>query len=82
MLSIQNLIKDAAWCILGDFNECLKPNESSNTNALLGMFEFRDFTMQSGISDLKSTGQSFTWWDSCLSNPLFKKLDRCLVNDI
>lgn len=36
--------------------------------------------MQTGLSDLRSSGHEFTWWDNCIASPTYKKLDRCLVN--
>lgn len=70
-----------AWCLTGDFNICLGPDESSNSDHWTrSMMDFQDFILQAAITDLKSSGSLFTWWDSNSSSPLFRKLDRCMVN--
>lgn len=33
-----------------------------------------------GLTNLQSTGQFFTWWDSNINSPKFKKPDHILVN--
>ena len=75
------LSANAPWCISGDFNICLGPSETSNGNHWTsGMLEFNDFVSNNGLSDLRISGPQFTWWDSNINAPVFKKLDRCLVN--
>ena len=44
------------------------------------MREFRDIVDTLDIFDLNFSGKFYTWWDSNLSSPIFKKLDRVLVN--
>ncbi|KAL8155889.1 hypothetical protein AgCh_001078 [Apium graveolens] len=34
------------------------------------------------LTGLSCIGPRLTWWDSCIADPCFKKLDRCLVNGI
>lgn len=69
------------WCLSGDFNVCLGPQESNKgTRWTRGMLDFRDFIVSMGLSDLSCTGPEFTWWDSNKVDPCFKKLDRCIVN--
>lgn len=72
----------ASWCALGDFNACRCPSEASNgVNWTSAMVDFNDFLAASGFSDLRTTGNAFTWWDCCIASPVFKRLDRCLVNE-
>lgn len=81
ILATAGTIGDQAWSILGDFNVCLGPNENSNGNPWnSAMLEFRDCLISAEITDLRSTGSLYTWWNSNISLPVFKKLDRCLVN--
>lgn len=69
------------WSLLGDFNVCLGPEETNKSLVWTrSMLEFRDFIVQLGLLDLSYSGPSLTWWDSSISDPCFKKLDRCLVN--
>lgn len=84
LVTVQNMLTiDTAWCILGDFNVCLGPLEtSSNVNWTPSMVEFKESVTQLGITDLRCTGPLFTWWDSNIASPTYKKLDRCLVNGV
>lgn len=80
--SLRNSIgDDVPWSLMGDFNVCLGPDE---TNKCLvwtrSMLDFRDFILSQGLADLNCSGPRLTWWDSCIADPCFKKLDRCLVN--
>lgn len=71
------------WSLAGDFNICLGPNETNSDSSVwsTGMLEFRDFLNVSGLTDLRATGNTFTWWDSSCFSPVLRKLDRVLVND-
>lgn len=81
LLHIHSLIDQRPWCISGDFNTCLGPSESSNSSRWnVGMLDFMEFISQSGLSDLRTMGSRYTWWDSSTHHPVFKRLDRCLVN--
>ncbi|XP_074361812.1 uncharacterized protein LOC141701995 [Apium graveolens] len=44
------------------------------------MTEFKDLVLSLGLSDLRAMGHFLTWWDSNISNPKFRKLDRVLIN--
>lgn len=81
LLAVKNYLSTQAWCLVGDFNVCLGPDEASNSaNWNPGMLEFSDFISQATITDLRCSGAFYTWWDSSIRSPMFKKLDRCLVN--
>lgn len=70
--------------VLGDFNQVLNPGEHSkklNLNVNKRMRDFRDCLIDSKISDLVFKGNSYTWWNKCVTNPVAKKLDTILVND-
>lgn len=71
------------WCLLGDFNVCLKLDEISGGSLdwNQGMTDFKNFIFDSRIVDLNFTGAYFSWWDSNITTPIQKKLDRVLVND-
>lgn len=75
------LVRSNAWSIMGDFNVCLGPGETNKGSMWTrNMLDFREFLTREGLVDLNSSGPEFTWWDSCKSDPCFKKLDRCIVN--
>lgn len=57
------------------------PNESNNSNHWTrSIIEFHDFILQAAITDLRSTCPLFTWWDNNTTSPVYRKLDRCMVN--
>lgn len=66
------------WLICGDFNSILSLNENSGGSAAWdsGMEEFKSCVDTLGMTDLRGVGNSFTWWNSCLENPILRKLDR------
>lgn len=75
------LSTDDPWCALGDFNIIRGPNESSNgKHWTSGMLDFHDFIGLAGLTDLRSCGPCFTWWNSNSISPTYKRLDRCLVD--
>lgn len=87
LISLQSMIdstyNNPSWCILGDFSAYLDPSESSGgrDSWTSSMREFKQCVLQLGITDLRATGQQFTWWDGNIGNPLVRKLDRILIND-
>lgn len=69
------------WCILGDFNVCLGPHESTNSSSWSrGMLDFKELIQDVNVTDLNSSGHFFTWGDKNPNGPISRKLDRCLVN--
>jgi hypothetical protein len=45
------------------------------------MFAFRSFVKQCGLFDLGFNGPAYTWTNKRFAtNPIFERLDRCLVN--
>lgn len=79
---VSNALSDSPWAITGDFNVVLKLEEfqGGNTHWNRSISDFKDCTMDLGLTDLHSIGSFFTWWDSNTSSPKFRKLDRVLVN--
>ncbi|KAF3514079.1 hypothetical protein F2Q69_00001793 [Brassica cretica] len=60
------------------------PRESSNTTNITStraMCEFASCLSDIGLFDLASQGPHFTWSNHRPSDPIGKKIDRCLVND-
>ncbi|XP_013690279.2 uncharacterized protein LOC106394243 [Brassica napus] len=73
------------WMVCGDFNEILDPRESSNPSIISStraMREFASCLSDIGIFDLASQGPKFTWSNHRPSDPIGKRIDRCLVNDL
>lgn len=76
-------LSNKPWIVGGDFNEILHPDETSNlgintTNRAMRLFG--ECLGDLGLFDLPFTGPKFTWTNKCPSDPIGKKLDRCLVN--
>lgn len=80
--SFSQLVGDSSWCLCGDFNTYITPNENLGGAADWnnGMLEFKDCLTNTGLVDLKSVGVHLTWWNSSPQNPTYRKLDRVLVN--
>ncbi|KAJ0256894.1 hypothetical protein HA466_0078550 [Hirschfeldia incana] len=73
------------WMVCGDFNEILDPRESSNPSIITStraMREFGSCLSDIGLFDLASQGPNFSWSNHRPSDPIGKKIDRCLVNDL
>lgn len=71
------------WIVLGDFNEILHPNETSNPSIIKisrGMHLFGECLGDIVLFDLPSTGPGFTWTNKHPTDPMGTKIDRCLVN--
>lgn len=78
-------IQGKPWLVIGDFNQVLHPNEHSkpiNLNVNGSIREFRDCLLDSDLADLTYKGNTFTWWNKHQEDPVAKKLDRALVNDL
>lgn len=73
---------NSPWALSGDFNVCLKLEEASNAPNVISI-EMRDFieaVEELDVFDLSYSGKLFTWSDCNHYAPIFKKLDRVLVN--
>ncbi|WZY89463.1 hypothetical protein YC2023_046198 [Brassica napus] len=76
-------LQSKAWLVMGDFNEILHPLETSNPSIVRttsGMRRFGDCLSDLGLFDLSWSGPQYSWLNSRPSDPVGKKLDRCLAN--
>lgn len=66
-------------CLLGDFNirHSIEETCGGNTSCTAGIRDFQESICSLGVTDLRSVGAEFTWWDSNIHNPIYRKLDRC-----
>lgn len=83
-LAREQNVASKPWALMGDFNQVINPVESSQGGSRIkkGMVEFRDCIEYAGLFDLSFRGNHFTWWNKQDSNPLAKKLDHILINDV
>ncbi|CAA7026594.1 unnamed protein product [Microthlaspi erraticum] len=84
-LSTDARVVGKAWAVLGDFNQVLHPNEHSALDGFTvdrATRDFRQSILNSELADLNFRGSTYTWWNKRRVNPVAKKLDRVLVNDL
>lgn len=70
---------------MDDFNETLSSSEHSlgtNPRYQSGMRDFQSFGSSCNLVVMAAVGSKFTWINIQPTNPIAKKLDRVLVNDI
>lgn len=67
---------------MGDFNVIKNLDETDREDDSwdTGMEEFKDCLHNIGADDIRGFGPIFTWWNSQISRPINKKLDRALGN--
>lgn len=80
------IIRSKPWIIFGDFNETLDMDEHSrvedNPVITSGMRDFQEAANYCSFTDMASHGPLYTWWNKRENDPIMKKLDRVMVNDI
>ena len=71
------------WCLAGDFNTVLSISEihGGREHWTPEMQAFKDCVTDKGLTSLRTIGDSFTWFNRRDMDPVFKRLDRVLVND-
>jgi len=78
--------KNKAWMIMGDFNEILEGEESSeflNMGRVSGgMRDFQRAVLHCRLSDMGYQGPLYTWCNKREEGIICKKLDRVLMNDV
>lgn len=79
---IEANLSSKAWICSGDFNAIIDITENlgGDESWNIGMTEFKDSLISNGLVDLKSVGEHLTWWNSSPANPVYRKLDRVVVN--
>lgn len=80
--NLPSVIGDTPWVLTGDFNICLSFDEKQEGNLrwTRDMTDFKDFSVSLGLTDLRFSGQLFTWWDSNVVTLNYRKLDLVLIN--
>ncbi|KAK1402442.1 hypothetical protein POM88_002047 [Heracleum sosnowskyi] len=80
--NIASIISGKPWCCTGDYNVLLDVTETlgGDNSWNIGIDEFRDGLFPNSLVDLNSMGEVYTWWNSSIEAPIFRELDRILVN--
>ena len=80
------LFHNKAWIVMGDFNEVLDAEESSefeNAGRISrGMRDFQRTVLHCRLTDMGYQGPIFTWCNKRDEGVICKKLDRVLINDV
>ncbi|CAH1422485.1 unnamed protein product [Lactuca virosa] len=76
-----SLVKDQPWLIVGDFNQVLKPSESTRSSSYDCLItEFQRCIDDINIADIKDTGLYYTWNQKPRGNGgRLRKLDRTMA---
>ncbi|KAL4588964.1 hypothetical protein LXL04_001865 [Taraxacum kok-saghyz] len=78
----QNLVKDEPWLVSGDFNQILKPGESTRSSSFDSyMDDFQRCIEDTNLIDINATGLYYTWNQKPRGvGGLLRKLDRTMGN--
>ncbi|GLT58450.1 hypothetical protein SLA2020_457140 [Shorea laevis] len=85
LLLLSQALPNVPWLVGGDFNDIRCPSERSDGS--LSSFPkeslmFHDKLNAAELHDLPATGPLFTWCNNRSTDPISKKLDRLMVNDV
>ena len=77
-----NTISNTAWAVIGDFNATRMQGDRKGGNLSPRMedMDFNQACYRAELDDLKTAGCEYTWFNRQTRNPIFRKLDRVLVN--
>lgn len=76
---------NSPWILGGDCNEIIHPTEHSSpsfNSSSPQMIEFKACLDELEVRDLRYHGPPFTWINSQPDDPIAKKLDRVLINEV
>lgn len=84
-LNQNSLLRNLPWLLLGDFNQILRAEDHysliPHDLPLQGMNEFQSCIENCELLELPSRGTSHTWSNGQPTNPITRKIDRCLSNE-
>ncbi|VFQ77897.1 unnamed protein product [Cuscuta campestris] len=79
----QSYTVNKPWAVVGDFNCSLNPDEKKGglPMSLNASWDFQQCINDCGLMEVTTYGNTFTWWNGRRkSHSIWKRLDRCLVN--
>ncbi|GJW18075.1 RNA-directed DNA polymerase, eukaryota, reverse transcriptase zinc-binding domain protein, partial [Tanacetum coccineum] len=90
LIKENSYVSGRPWCIAGDMNVTLNPNEHScgSSNMTTDMIDFQDCLNKIEVEDICRTGLHFTWTKNLERTKagnmtgILKKLDRVMSNEV
>ncbi|VFQ99227.1 unnamed protein product [Cuscuta campestris] len=79
----QSYTVNKPWAVVGDFNCILNPDEKKGglPMSLNASWDFQQCINDFGLMEVTTYGNTFTWWNGRKKfHSIWKRLDRCLVN--
>jgi hypothetical protein len=70
------------WCVMGDFNNVAYAHDRIG-GRMVQEYEYADFQdmmIKSGLSEMDSVGDYFTWCNKHANEPIYSRIDRLLGN--
>ncbi|XP_058726331.1 uncharacterized protein LOC131597664 [Vicia villosa] len=70
------------WCAVGDYNNVVTSLDRSGGNLVIEA-EFKDLRAMmdnTGLHEMDSTGDFYTWSNKQANNPIYSRIDRVLAN--
>nr|XP_016487427.1 PREDICTED: uncharacterized protein LOC107807533 [Nicotiana tabacum] len=83
-LELDNMVIDVLWCVGGDFNIIMDPNEKlwGKPHRMYKSLEFQTCINKYGLIVIGYNGSNYTWCNNRRPGKrIWKKLDRNFVND-
>ena len=82
LINCGSMVDDSPWLVLGDFNAIRSPFEHSGGSVAWPAWkdDLGCCLGQAGLDDLQFSGCKFTWFNKQIQSPIWRKLDRVLVN--
>ncbi|GJW33578.1 retrovirus-related pol polyprotein from transposon opus [Tanacetum coccineum] len=84
----KRIVSDHPWCIMGDMNVTLDPNEHTGGSSMTkDMQDFKDCVNSIEVEDIASSGLFYTWTKNLKKTKqgdnfgILKKLDRVMRNE-
>ncbi|GKU86882.1 hypothetical protein SLEP1_g1354 [Rubroshorea leprosula] len=85
LLLLSQALPNVPWLVGGDFNDirCLSERSDNSLSSFpKESLMFHDKLNAAELHDLPATGPLFTWCNNRSTDPVSKKLDRLMVNDV
>ncbi|XP_013704354.2 uncharacterized protein LOC106408072 [Brassica napus] len=79
-------MSNSPWAVIGDFNQILRLSHHSGYPTRVidddGMEDMNIALQDSELFEAQSKGAPFTWWNNNEVNPISKRIDHALINQL